>query len=246
MKILILISVLFVGITLSQNPATECNPATCVLPNCRCSSLDIPRGLAVENTPQFVLLTFDDAINPLNAAYYRRAFTDRKNRDGCPVATTLFVSHEFTDYSLVHELYANGHEVALHSITHVTDLQYWSTASPQELSLEFGDQIDLMSYFANISANVMQGMRLPFLQMSGDNSFFMMQNEHITYDASWPSNSFISPGMWPYSLDYLSEQDCVIGPCPTSQIPGTWVIPMLTWRDLNDNTCSMVDGCQVM
>lgn len=79
----------------------ECNPAICRLPDCRCSSTDIPGNLPLAEVPQFVHLTFDDAVTTLNIAYYREAFTNRYNPDGCPLAATFYISHEYTYYDRV-------------------------------------------------------------------------------------------------------------------------------------------------
>ena len=64
-----------------------------------------------------MLLTFDDAVTALNYEYITEAINGRKNPDGCPAAATFFTSHEYTDYSKVHLLWSQGHEIALHSIT---------------------------------------------------------------------------------------------------------------------------------
>lgn len=94
-------------LTISQgfcNEAKPCNPLECRLPNCRCSGTDIPGNIPVNETPQFVMITFDDAVTFLNNEYYQQAFPDRSNPDGCPVAATYYISHEYTDYSLVSEM----------------------------------------------------------------------------------------------------------------------------------------------
>lgn len=91
--------------------------------------------------------------------------------------------------------------------------------------------------------NFFSGLRKPFLQLSGNSTFQMMKESGITYDCSWPTISFIDPGMWPYTLDHASTQDCPIGPCPSASIPGTWVVPMISWRDLQNTPCSMADSC---
>ena len=68
--------------------------------------------------PQLVMLTFDDSVNDLNRDLYKEIFQDyRRNPNGCPISATFFVSHEWTDYSQVQNLYANGHEIASHSIS---------------------------------------------------------------------------------------------------------------------------------
>ena len=75
-------------------------------------------GLKARDTPQIVLLTFDDSVNDLNKELYRDLFdTGRKNPNGCPLQATFYVSHEWTDYGQVQSLYAAGHEIASHTIS---------------------------------------------------------------------------------------------------------------------------------
>ena len=64
-----------------------------------------------------ILLTFDDGVNVLNYADYERLLFNRENPNGCPVKATYFVSHDYTNYTLVNDLYNRGHEIASHSIT---------------------------------------------------------------------------------------------------------------------------------
>jgi hypothetical protein len=224
------------------NKAPKCDKEKCKLPNCRCSGRDIPGGLLPEDTPQFVLLTFDDAITISNMDFYRKATLNyqRINPDGCPSAITYFISHEYTDYSLVHELYSNGHEIGLHSISHSENQRFTSI---KVLQKEFSDERDLISKFANIDKNEMKGIRMPYLQLSGDKQFEFMSQDNFTYDFSWPTQSQTSPGLWPYTLDYASTQDCVIDSCPIGSHPGIWIMPMMAWRDLSNRPCAMVDAC---
>lgn len=75
-------------------------------------------GIPPVQVPQLVLLTFDDAVNDLNKNLYRDMFEKgRVNANGCPIAATFYVSHEWTDYSQVQNLYSDGHEIASHSVT---------------------------------------------------------------------------------------------------------------------------------
>lgn len=108
---------------------------------------------------------------------------------------------------------------------------------------EFGNQIDIMEKFAKINRKHIRGMRLPFLQLSGNNSYIAAKRLGLLYDSSWPTQRYRKPAMWPYTLDYLSVQDCQIGPCPTVSLPGLWVNPMVTWVDKEGYSCSMLDGC---
>ena len=50
---------------------------------------------------------------------YEKLFRpDRVNPNGCPIRGTFYVTHEWNDYWLTKKLYAEGHEIADHSITH--------------------------------------------------------------------------------------------------------------------------------
>lgn len=229
--------------TVTCVPAADCDPSKCKLPDCRCSSMDIPGLLMPSNTPQFVVLTFDDAVTITNIDFYRKAFNGRLNPNQCPVSATFFMSHEYTNYQLVHELYSKGHEIALHSISHNATTDYWKKATNKTLSLEFGGQREMAAHFANIPKEDIRGIRLPFLQMSKEASFQMMAEEGLMYDYSWPTIRYTGPGLWPYSLEYASNQDCVIGPCPEESYPNIWVMPMISWVDQKNIFCSMVDTC---
>ncbi|EFA00992.1 chitin deacetylase 9 precursor [Tribolium castaneum] len=223
--------------------AEACDASKCKLPECRCASTNPPEGLDLEQIPQFVFLTFDDAVQITNYEIYTELFYNKTNPDGCPVQATFFLSHEYTDYTKVHELYVNKQEIALHSITHQALTDYWRNLTLDGLQAEFGDEATLITHFANIPQEAFKGMRIPFLQLSGDNSFQFAKQLGLTYDCSWPTQTFRKPGLWPYTLNYKSNQDCPIGPCPQSSIPGVWVVPMIDWTDLSNNVCSMVDAC---
>ncbi|KAF5278966.1 hypothetical protein FQA39_LY05644 [Lamprigera yunnana] len=224
--------------------AKECDQEACELPDCLCASSSPPAGLQPSEIPQFVFFTFDDAINPINYKYYEEAFSNRINSNKCPISATFFITHEYTDYSYVHNLAAHGHEIAMHSITHQTPTSYWANLDVDGNKREFADQVELVSHFANIPSSSVKGIRSPFLQLSGDNSFQMIKENGLTYDCSWPTLQYVKSGLFPYTLDYRSPQDCPIAPCPTSSIPGVWVVPMVDWIDGKGEGCAMVDSCQ--
>ncbi|KAJ8708749.1 hypothetical protein PYW08_010131 [Mythimna loreyi] len=225
-------------------PAEPCTPDTkCELPNCRCSSTNIPGGLLPRNTPQFVTVTFDDGINVNNIITYRNTLYNRFNSNGCPAGATFYVSHEYTNYVIVNELYNQGFEIALHSISHRTPQTYWLEATTEDMKKEFGDQKIQMAHLANIPYESIKGMRIPFLQMTGNASFEVMKEYDLEYDCTWPTTAHTNPGLWPYTLDYASTQDCIVPPCPTASFPGLWVKPLVTWSDLQGVPCSFVDAC---
>ncbi|XP_015588162.1 uncharacterized protein LOC107264439 [Cephus cinctus] len=223
--------------------ADPCNEATCKLPECKCSGTDSNSKIPIDKIPQIVLLTFDDAVNYLTYDYFQDALFDLKNPDGCPIGVTHFLSHEYTDYTKVHDLWKRGHEIALHSVSHSAVYNYWRNIDVKTFSSEFGDMRKIVNYFAKIPSSELRGVRLPFLQTSGNVSFQAMKELGLLYDSSLPSIHFVNPPLWPYSLDYQSIQDCVIEPCPTASFPGVWEIPMTVWEDQNNIPCSMVDSC---
>ena len=103
--------------TQSADAAESCSASKCRLPNCNCASSNIPGGLSPSEIPQLVMITFDDSVNDLNWDIYREIFENRKNPNQCPILGTFYVSHEWTDYSQVQNLYSEGHEMASHTIT---------------------------------------------------------------------------------------------------------------------------------
>ena len=97
--------------------ATRCDKRHCQLPDCHCGGPDLPGNLTSRDTPQLVILTFDDSLNDLNRKLYESIFHPiRRNPNGCPISATFYVSHEWTDYSHVQNVYSDGHEIASHSI----------------------------------------------------------------------------------------------------------------------------------
>ena len=66
--------------------AKPCNEDLCKLPDCFCSGTKIPGGLAVEDVPQMVMISFDDSVNIQNFYYYKALLNDgekaRKNPNG--------------------------------------------------------------------------------------------------------------------------------------------------------------------
>ncbi|XP_026320215.1 uncharacterized protein LOC113230481 isoform X4 [Hyposmocoma kahamanoa] len=219
--------------------AAKCRKDVCLLPDCFCGGKDIPGDLPVESVPQIVLLTFDDSVNDLNKGLYADLFEkDRVNPNGCPIAATFYVSHEWTDYSQVQNLYASGHEMASHTISHSFGEQF----SQKKWNREVGGQREILSAYGGVKLEDVRGMRAPFLSVGGNKMFKMLHDSNFTYDSSLPVYENRPPS-WPYTLDYKLFHDCMIPPCPTKSYPGVWEVPMVMWQDLNGGRCSMGDAC---
>lgn len=72
----------------------------------------------MEETPQLVLITFEDSVNVEHQKVFENLFDEKRlNPNGCPLRATFYISHEWTDYSLVQDLYSDGHEMASHTVT---------------------------------------------------------------------------------------------------------------------------------
>jgi len=121
-----------------------CTRSNCIPPDCFCAGLTGPVEIPVSDTPQIVLLSFDDAVLPKFQPLYEQLFNSgrRNNPNGCPITTTFYVTHDGTDYRMVNRLYAAGHEMASHSISHRLPQSNWTRAPYQQWLDEIGGQRD--------------------------------------------------------------------------------------------------------
>ena len=202
------------GKTLGQ----VCDPSQCRLPDCFCSGTVIPGGLSAASIPQMIMMSFDDAVNEQVYPYYQTLFDgNTKNPNGCPITATFFVSHEYTQYNKVQTLYHDRHEIADHSISHREPISWWKSANYSELDAEIAGQREILRKWGNVKLEDVRGYRAPFLQIGGNTEFKVLYDEKFTYEASMPTQDFMNPPMWPYTLDYQTSQECVIPPCPTGK-----------------------------
>ncbi|CAB3239718.1 unnamed protein product [Arctia plantaginis] len=219
--------------------AAKCRKDVCQLPDCYCGGKEIPGDMPLDQVPQIVLLTFDDSVNDLNKGLYADLFEKgRVNPNGCPISATFYVSHEWTDYSQVQNLYSAGHEMASHTVSHSFGEQF----SQKKWYREVGGQREILSAYGGVKLEDIRGMRAPFLSVGGNKMFKMLYDANFTYDSSLPVYENRPPS-WPYTLDYKLFHDCMIPPCPTKSYPGVWEVPMVMWQDLNGGRCSMGDAC---
>uniref|UniRef100_A0A336LSX4 CSON003767 protein n=1 Tax=Culicoides sonorensis TaxID=179676 RepID=A0A336LSX4_CULSO len=219
--------------------AAKCRKDVCLLPDCFCGGKDVPGEVPVNQIPQIVLLTFDDSVNDLNKGLYADLFErGRVNPNGCPITATFYVSHEWTDYSQVQNLYSDGHEMASHTVSHSFGEQF----SVKKWAREVAGQREILSAYGGVKLEDVRGFRAPFLSIGGNKMFKMLHDFNFTYDSSMPVYEN-KPPSWPYTLDYKIFHDCMIPPCPTKSYPGVWEVPMVMWQDLNGGRCSMGDAC---
>ncbi|XP_077546076.1 chitin deacetylase 7-like [Haemaphysalis longicornis] len=221
----------------------------CKLPGCVRSSRAPPAGLRVDDMPQFVILTFDDAVNALNMALYREILgnSTRKNkRNGCGITATFFVSGDYLDYRAVNELHSWGNEIALHPISRRTDLSYWRSINVTQWEREVLDQRAMLVAFANVPASDVTGFRGPFLFTGGDQGFSML-HKHFRYDSTLvhPRVRAELP-VYPYTMDFGFRRSCNVLPCPQGSYPGLWEVPINVFfptPSTGDVPCAVAEGC---
>jgi hypothetical protein len=226
----------------SVKAADKCQTDGCTISdNCQCSSDANP--LAVEDSPQLISLTFDEAVViDIFEDLWTPLLFDRKNPDGGNIGATFFVPHEYTDYQRVQNLYLRGFEIGVNSITKNSLAEYWSSASEETLNEEFGGQRTIISTFANIPAEDIIGARTPQLQLEGDVSINAYVAAGLQYDSSWTSRS--NRVLFPYTLDYLSTQECRTGTtCPSESHPGFWIAPINNLQGNNSIECNSFTTC---
>ena len=92
----------------AQHTFHDLLPATCDSPDCFCSG-SLP-NIPLEQRPQIVYLTFDDAITDLAVKDYYTSLFDGtyQNPNGCPIRATHFLTHQSTDYTWVRYPAAKG------------------------------------------------------------------------------------------------------------------------------------------
>ncbi|GAB6028614.1 Cytidine deaminase 5 [Chamberlinius hualienensis] len=227
----------FVGSVVNV-PATNC-PVDCNTDTCLCSSKYVPYGWAVGEPPQMIYVIFEGSLSKGNyPPYYQPLFKDLINPNNCPVTGTFFIDHEYTDYTEVHQAWLDGHDIAVQSITNTP----FSGESVDLISDEIGGQAYYLNQYGLLNNTYVYGAHPPQSSYGGDNQLQAIVNNNFRYDATLVSRSFDAP-FWPYTLDYLTTQDCQNGPCPTQSYPGLLEFPVTDLQDGNGNLCNNLLQC---
>ncbi|KAJ3025152.1 UNVERIFIED_CONTAM: hypothetical protein HDU68_007421 [Siphonaria sp. JEL0065] len=195
----------------------RCDPTTCILPACLCPSFSPPGGLVIENTPQFVLITFDDYFTPQAYRNVSPIFDGVTNPNGCPIKGTFFTQILTTHPATVTRLHAEGHEIADHTFSHPN----WAD------DREVAAMIEASAAYFGVPKTDIKGFRAPYLQ----GSYSLMKSVKdagLLWQSSGTTEIFNSP--WPYTLDNGFAAKCAVGvDCsiiPSLGVPGLWDIPM--------------------
>lgn len=235
------------GSEFNCSQALSCDQQKCKLPCCFCSGFHIPGGLLVHEVPQMVSLTFQAAVQQTNVNQYAEIFRGRLNPNDCPATGTFFVLHEYTDYVLVHSLYAARHEIGVNGITSKSTPFDWKNASLEDWIDEVKGEIQIIGKFANVSKDSIRGVRVPYLQMGGNNQMAAISLSGLTYDSTRSSVHFAEPPslLWPYTYDYATIQDCPSTDCPNCSFPDIWEVPLLAFTCPDGKSSATADGCHI-
>ncbi|KAJ3069113.1 hypothetical protein HDU98_007813 [Podochytrium sp. JEL0797] len=200
--------------TLSPNYPL-CDVTQCTPPTCLCPSFNPPGNLSLAETPQFILITFDDWVNAESYQNASQVF-GHVNPNGCAIKTTFFTQIGATDPAYVTRLYAEGHEIADHTFSH----PQWAQDP------EIAAMISAATTYMGIPKNKIKGFRAPFLE-STYTQLASAKANGLLWHSSTENRVEVTP--WPYTLDHGIAYNCYTGincTVPSPPIPGLWDLPM--------------------
>ncbi|RKP21162.1 hypothetical protein ROZALSC1DRAFT_27410 [Rozella allomycis CSF55] len=197
----------------------SCDTNLCKLPACQCASSSPPNNMNPNDVPQFIVLTFDDAVSQyILEAGANKVLLAHADRNGCPIPATFYVSLQYTDFYLLQVLKQQGHEIAIHTVDHV------GNPGSEEI-LQCREAINKWTG-GSIKNEELVGFRAPFLQLNA-NTASVLQNNGFLYDSSVstdPDNN----NLYPYTLDNgYAQTTCDNEICKgIGKFPGLWHVPM--------------------
>jgi hypothetical protein len=162
------------------------------------------------------------------------------NPNGSPYHYTFFTTQQNTEYDIVENVYANGHEVAGHTITHGTDralpaTEYFKTMDKNASFREVVGQRNIITSQTNLPAEAIAGYRIP--DLATNEAYYEVLNENgFTYDSSLGVRAKVNPEgqpghaepLWPFTLDWSGKQGSLTsaGSLPEKAYRGLWEVPI--------------------
>lgn len=199
-----------------------------------------PGGLEPGEIPQFVFITFDDAVTPQQFENVSK-ISGHANPDGSGIGFTFFISLDYTDYWLVHRLHAAGHEIAVHTITHST-----STATDHTTWIrEIEGAREALHRYAGVPRDEIRGFRAPYLSYNPA-MFQALADLNFLYDCSvseqaGSGGNSLSQSAYirPYSLVNGLQQASDTGIPTTATLPSLIEVPM--WKLMDGSDALLMD-----
>jgi len=216
----------------------KCDASNCAAPSCVCASNSAPGGLTPEETPQFMLITNDDAVNPFSNKVVRAVIDKHTNPNGCNVPATWYTLQSGSDCATVKQLWEDNSEIALHTVNHLRLIPQYPGGTKALEEEMFGVR-DWLNKECGIPLDELVGFRTPYL-ISNPQTREALKKEGILYDASMidafnaGSEVATAPGqrVFPFTMDNGIPIDCnwnyPDGQCngTTERYPGLWEVPL--------------------
>ncbi|MBP7274781.1 MAG: polysaccharide deacetylase family protein [Kiritimatiellae bacterium] len=205
-------------------------------------TLNPPGGLLPEQTPQMILVTFDDAVNVDVYNLIQTLTAGRVNPNGEGVQFTFFISTDWTRYPQVNWLYAAGHEIGVHTMTHTTS----ETTSRADWRAEIAGARRTLSRLAQVPMEDIVGFRAPYLVYSAE-SFRILAEQGFLYDSSAGDAPGISLStgpnamIWPYTLHDGLQQVPWTGQPPDESYPELFESPLWALMNPDDTLAASMD-----
>lgn len=210
----------------------SCDTNTCVLPDCHCASTLPPGRLSPQKTPQFIVISLDDALTSYSETFVQPWIANLTNPNGKPIPLTYYVNATYSEPDLIYRRYLEGHEITNHTATHATGQQTSLETWQQEIS-----QLQrFLTEKVGLPAGHSVGFRAPYLA-TNEEMWKALKASNMLYDTSIPEipKSVVSNGLselvWPHTMDYGLALSCTANDCPDQPIPGLWTVPMWVYTD---------------
>ncbi len=223
--------------------AASAQVSPCRLPGCLAPDQSPPGGLKVAETPQIIVVTFDDAIQDrLETRSINPWWGSVVNPGGREAHRTYFAQALYTQPTVARKLYLAGHEIANHTHDHNT-----STATTEA---EWTRQIDGLTRFMRDTVGVnpsdIVGFRTPFLA-TNQALWKVLQQKKVLYDATLteesgsPFSKDLAHFVWPHTLNTGAGTACTSSACPQTPIPGMWAVPLWVTYNTDGRSLSTMD-----
>ena len=219
-----------------------------------------PKNMAISQSPQFVVIGFDDNTKSEGIEWAINLFKDKKNHDGSEARVSFYLNTEgFTTWmeddpekliKSVKLLAADNHEIGNHTYDHFKDKNEEYIKELDEngwfniINKSSNDLVDI----AGIDRDKIYGFRAPYLVYT-KNTFSVLKSLGFSYDCSIEEGSAqMYDGTnfrWPYQLNQGSpghEENWYGNPdnpdhISIGKVTGLWELPNHVLMIPNDDIC---------
>lgn len=199
--------------------------------NVPASRSPLTNRVALQEIPQFVMITVNDAVSDPSMRSFR-PLTEIRNQFGCGIKATFFVTPtNDTNCQLVQALRQGEHEIA-------------GAASTNPTAEEIQRTLGFLSGTCGVPSEELRGFRAPHLDYTFETLQHMF-NLRLLYDSSIapPDNAladFGSNNLWPFTFDGQGYSDLECR-CLNDTLPGLWEVPLARIYALNNTVLNPID-----